>query len=220
MSNNYDPYKELGIDRDATPDEIRRAYRNRARSTHPDHGGDSSAFHHVRQAYLLLSDKDARARYDETGYAGQQESTSRQYRMEQAALSTVGSALLAAIDSDAVPDRDILEAASSDLEQQVNGISGNLRILKQLLKRYKKLRKAITYNGEGINIAQLVLQVRIAEVAKEIERYELDLEVYELALEKLEEYELDDSGFEEDAAMWRHEVLFGGAATGTGWDTA
>lgn len=46
--------KLLGVGRNASLDEIRRAFRARAIVTHPDHGGDARAFTEVRAAFELL----------------------------------------------------------------------------------------------------------------------------------------------------------------------
>ena len=67
-----DPYATLGVSRRATAQEVKRAYRARARDTHPDkHRGDEAAaeerFREVAAAYELLSDARARARFDGTG---------------------------------------------------------------------------------------------------------------------------------------------------------
>lgn len=51
------PYKILGIAEDATLDEIKAAYRERARRYHPDAGGDAWAFQQVQQAYEMLLEK-------------------------------------------------------------------------------------------------------------------------------------------------------------------
>jgi curved DNA-binding protein CbpA len=63
-----DPYRTLGLDLDATDDEIRSAWRTAARATHPDlHPEDPHAtlrFLMARDAYELLADPDRRARYD------------------------------------------------------------------------------------------------------------------------------------------------------------
>jgi curved DNA-binding protein CbpA len=61
-----DPYIVLGVPRQASGEEIARAYRRAARATHPDSGGGGSAerFQAVSDAYEVLSDPQRRAVYD------------------------------------------------------------------------------------------------------------------------------------------------------------
>lgn len=65
MSKDY--YEVLGIKRDASQDEIKKAYRKLASRTHPDKGGDTAAFQEIQKAYDVLSDDQKKAHYDQYG---------------------------------------------------------------------------------------------------------------------------------------------------------
>lgn len=74
MAEETDYYKILGVERTATADEIKRAYKKVAIKYHPDRNpGDKEAeekFKQAAQAYDVLRDPDKRARYDQFGAAG------------------------------------------------------------------------------------------------------------------------------------------------------
>ncbi len=66
-----DYYEVLGIQKGASDDEIKKAYRKAAVKHHPDkEGGDESKFKEVSEAYEVLKDSSKRQRYDQFGHAG------------------------------------------------------------------------------------------------------------------------------------------------------
>ena len=71
MANKPDYYKTLGVSKNATADEIKKAYRKLARENHPDAGGDEEKFKDINEAYEVLSDEKKRELYDRYGSADQ-----------------------------------------------------------------------------------------------------------------------------------------------------
>lgn len=67
-------YDLLGINRDASDDDIKKAYRKMAMKYHPDRNPDSKdaeeKFKEIKEAYEVLSDSQKRATYDQYGHAG------------------------------------------------------------------------------------------------------------------------------------------------------
>ncbi len=63
-------YKVLGVDKNASKDEIKKAYRTLVRTKHPDKGGSEEEFQEIQLAYDTLSDENKRKVYDEYGEEG------------------------------------------------------------------------------------------------------------------------------------------------------
>ena len=65
MASNGTYYDVLGVSRDASQDEIKRAFRKLAAKYHPDAGGDEEKFKEISEAYSTLSDEAKRREYDQ-----------------------------------------------------------------------------------------------------------------------------------------------------------
>ena len=74
MAVTRDYYEVLGVERKASGDQVKRAYRRMAMKYHPDRNPDDpeaeAKFKEAAEAYEVLSDESKRSRYDRFGHAG------------------------------------------------------------------------------------------------------------------------------------------------------
>ena len=74
MADKRDYYEVLGVDKNASDDEIKKAYRKKAKQYHPDLNPNNpeaeAKFKEANEAYEVLSDAQKKARYDQFGHAG------------------------------------------------------------------------------------------------------------------------------------------------------
>lgn len=68
--NTTQYYELLEVPKDATTEQIKKAFRKKALKEHPDKGGDPAKFKHLKEAYDTLTDPEKRQLYDEYGEEG------------------------------------------------------------------------------------------------------------------------------------------------------
>lgn len=145
-----DYYKTLGIDRNATEDEIKRAYRKLARQYHPDINPDAESearFKEINEAYTVLSDADKRRRYDTYGNSSAAANfdwsrwtqSARQSRVDQDARGGVFSDFFNSMfggntkrtrtdtEKDPIRGSDIEETLAISLEEAYQGVNRHIR---------------------------------------------------------------------------------------------
>ena len=116
-----DLYKTLGVEKTATADEIKKAYRNLAFKYHPDrNAGDKAAeekFKQINSAYSVLGDEDKRKQYDLYGSAQERQNYSQSYNQSYGNGGYYGNYQRTGSD----PFWDFFTGAQSDSGEQNNG---------------------------------------------------------------------------------------------------
>lgn len=135
MTDELNPYEELGIDRGATEDEIRWAYRKAAKLAHPDAGGTAEAFDKVATSLAVLTDPARRKTFDETGRIdGGQPDNDRSAAL-QVVERHVADLVNAFINTGMDPAKNIPDPRTLDVPAEiVRRIEGEIRMAEQGLK--------------------------------------------------------------------------------------
>lgn len=112
-----DLYTQLGVRRNATLAEIKRAYRARAKAAHPDQGGSTEQFGALTLAYDTLRDQQRREHYDRTGEAKQPEPDNAHAAILSCLAQAFEMAMAQALEMDSQNPltRNVLEMAKSRL---------------------------------------------------------------------------------------------------------
>lgn len=174
-----DLYQELKVPPTATPEEIKKAYRKRARATHPDKGGKTEDFQAVNKAYQVLSDPTLRKNYDETG--------STEVESLQEIFDNL--VIVAAERVDDPTTQNILKGASALLDEGLSKAHKQLDNLKKEKKKWQEIEKRLHKKKKAPSSLLLKIAQRIKGAEHEMGRAELDIKQGAEMRKMLEEYE-------------------------------
>ena len=198
-------YEILGVNKTASPDEIKRAYRSRAKQVHPDKGGKQSDFEPVVRAYEVLSDPERRQLYDSTGKDRQPPIDAA---VQQVLLNLFNQALAAEAD---VP---LVETVRNAVKEGKRKFAESIKTLKDRKKKLTARRKTVKSTG-GENIVHMIVDRELDSIAQQIASAERDIKIGDAALKALKKYSED---WEEPTQTFRvMYVDYGGGSGTTGY---
>jgi curved DNA-binding protein CbpA len=170
-------YKDLGIKENATPEEIKKAYKKRINETHPDKGGDEEEFLKVKSSYLILKDEFKRKSYDGLGEIIEGESDAETI-LRQGFNELVGKGLF---------ENDILAMLRAKITGQFdnaeNGIQDNERFIGLLEKQLGRFEVK-----DGESIYESVIKQHIRKSKLNVSNFELILKQCKDVRELINDY--------------------------------
>lgn len=181
-----DLYDTLGVGRDASEAEIRRAFRKKASEHHPDKGGDGAKMTAVNLAYECLSDPSRRAHYDQTGEAGDLLS------IHEKARGLLMEAFSKAMEN-GIEDG-FVEYARIAVERVKRDHEAHIEKLKKAKGVFTKRRSKVKTKKRGtVNVFHLYIDDQIAKMEMAVRRSEEPIAVAVEALRLLDEHEAEQS---------------------------
>ena len=181
ISSDY--YKVLGVERNAPPEQIKKAYKRMAAKNHPDRkGGDTRAMVAINKAYETLSDPKRREYYDLHG------EEAKPTTLEQQALQTLYGILLVLCEQS--DEGNLVEAIIANVRNNLNTIRNSRPTLEKRLTRIERQRRCIRRKKKaGANIFDSAFQQQIDAIKAKIAEIPQAIAICEKALEIMDEYE-------------------------------
>lgn len=178
------PYKILDLPITSSYEEIRKKYKSLAQQHHPDRGGDEEIFKQVKLAYEILSDPDRRKDYDETGNI----STARSKKDE--AIDRLAHLFFEVMYSYDMNSSNILGVIYNKINEDLIHLLSNKSRIEEEIKNCKILNSKISKKVDvERNIFDQFLQSRIDSLMKEIDDIQFKVEVSDIMLDILKDYE-------------------------------
>lgn len=181
-----DYYEALGVGKDATPEDIKKAYRSAALRFHPDRGGSHELMVLVNRAADTLLDRAKRAAYDATGEAAAPERPV-DVRGRDVAISAFNEAALSDAPDPIAAAQAMLQQRADETFQTLQGARHRLKALRERQKRLKKRGGG----KDGPDILKALLGDLRAKVEHDIGSMETDGLVLQAAAAFLRGYAYD-----------------------------
>jgi curved DNA-binding protein CbpA len=181
------PYEKLGVDQRETPAGIKKAFRAKAKTCHPDVAGEESReeFEEISAAYSLLIDLEKRKRFDRTGRT-ESDTVSHETKIETLAKNKL-SGILAEICSNLAlvknPYFDVEEEIEKRLESELENTHRAIAGLRADINSLWQFRKRFDRNGNFYKKTVNIIRDKIREICRSVEMGRTHIEVLELALE-------------------------------------
>jgi curved DNA-binding protein CbpA len=192
-------YAILGLDPEPepTPADVKRAYRNAAKTAHPDKGGSDEKLRAIVLARDVLSDAERKKKYDHTGEVDEKSVDNSENHALVKAMSAL-EFVFAECDRRnlRIEEIDVIQDARIKIEQELSEIEEQRKAARETADRFRKLAERFHERGGKVNRISPMIDGKAAEVERNIERMNEPIAIMKRAIEILAEhsYDVDDVG--------------------------
>lgn len=193
----FDLYSELGVDRDASQEEITNAFRNKSKVLHPDTGkGNLEDFKNLSRAYSVLKAPEKRKIYDKTG---DEKAASKTNPLITSAIERLLLLLSKLIDEDPnIINKDIITILTSNIEKiapegkkEIAKLNNKIEALKALRDNFKFKKKKKVIEAD---IIKNMFDDKIRNIQNNIDQIQTEIDIAKIALNILKCYQYKRNG--------------------------
>ncbi len=191
-----DFYEALDVDKDASEEEIKDAFRRKAKRHHPDKGGSEKEFNKVSEAYAILSDPYKRDQYDKTGNS---DTMSEESRILLAVMSRLAGVFGSIVDNlgPMIFRTDVKSEMSRTIVETRKRFSIRKKAAEQKLRHYGRVRKRIGFKREKRNVFTDVLDEKIKGCHREAAECSFEVKVGNKMLQIIRDFNFTYDKFEQ-----------------------
>lgn len=203
-----DLYEALGVDKNATQEEIQKAWRSKARDNHPDKGGDINKMMEINRAYNVLKNPSSRDHYDRTGEEPQSS-------LKDDGVRILMNHFLKVLQED--PKANYVTVVSQRVSEDIAKLRADHHKGQQIKEAFTKRRHKVKLKrGKKDKLRQDLWKLLVDEQIRNVERglaaCEADIKRQEQALELLrsfegEEIEVPVGGLGDFGSISIHELM-------------
>ncbi len=178
-------YDTIGVNKGASQEEIKKAFREKAKETHPDtENGNTMAMVELNKAYKVLSDADKRKRYDETGQDSPEQSFEVRFK------SLIKEVFILVIDdTKSIDNVDIIKSFNSQLNAILDGFKSQHK--DHLFKKEKYEKVKLRLKSKDDNSINEVIDTQIEMCNNNLGMLNTNIDFIRKSKEVLKKYYYD-----------------------------
>lgn len=190
MSN--DPYEILGVEKDATSEQISAAYKAAAKKAHPDSGGSSDRFTRVKQASMVLLDPKRRKQFDETATINDSPADNVSARALELVVAFFVNSLNAMENPHVlqVEHTDLIKLGTRHFEQLIAASMTNIQGINRQLLRFEKALSRLKPKRNK-DVISVMLRHHMGRLNTVIDNNRQEIATNTKAIEILNDYEFE-----------------------------
>lgn len=185
------PYEILGVELNASNEDIKQKYRQLASENHPDKGGDTEKFQLISLAYQILTDPIKRKTYDQNGIFFADSSIFQEAKEH---IHRIFTNQLAVHDPES---HDLILSMKVEVNTSKSHVLHSLEQTKLNIQRFTKIKNKLKMKQKSENILLDLLETRINDSNVDIKGLTRRLQVYEYIVTILDNYHYSEFEWQE-----------------------